>query len=139
MAAKSYRSGRYAGSRSTQWRRQIGALSFRQSGKAQAIDSLGYDARPINLMIQSGLIPVERIERAIYLIRGAKVMLGRDLAALYGVQTKALKQAVRRKMDRFPRDFMFVLDATEFQIWRSQLVISNFKSPSSLFRPQHAR
>jgi hypothetical protein len=52
-------------------------------------------------------------------------MLDRDLAALYGVETRALKQAVRRNMDRFPREFMFVLDLTEFENWRSQFVISN--------------
>ena len=80
---------------------------------------------PLNLMTQTGLIPVERIERAIYLIRGEKVMLDRDLAALYGVETKVLKRAVRRNIDRFPNDFMFVLNATEFRNWRSQFVISN--------------
>lgn len=76
-------------------------------------------------MTQSGLIPVERIEQAIYLIRGEKVMLDRDLARLYGVETKVLKRAVRRNLDRFPSDFMFVLDATEFRDWRSQFVTSN--------------
>lgn len=75
-------------------------------------------------MTQSGLIPAERIQQAIYLIRGEKVMLNRDLAVLYGVETKALKQAVRRNTNRFPRDFMFVLDANEFQNWRSQFVTS---------------
>lgn len=74
---------------------------------------------------QSGLIPVERIANAIYFIRGEKVMLDRDLAALYGVETKALKQAVRRNVDRFPEDFMFVLTTTEFRNWRSQFVTSN--------------
>ena len=69
-------------------------------------------------------IPVERIEKAIYLIRGEKVMLDRDLAALYGVTTKALKQAVRRNSDRFPPDFMFELNQREFQNWRSQFVTS---------------
>ena len=76
-------------------------------------------------MNQSGLIPVERIEQAIYFIRGEKVMLDRDLAALYGVETRSLKQAVRRNIARFPRDFMFVLSSSEFQNWRSQFVISN--------------
>jgi hypothetical protein len=52
-------------------------------------------------------------------------MLDRDLAALYGVPTKALKQAVRRNADRFPDDFMFVLNAREFAHWRSQFVTSN--------------
>ena len=75
-------------------------------------------------MKHTGLIPVEKIERAIYLIRGEKVMLDRDLASLYGVATKVLKQAVKRNIDRFPSDFMFVLDSTEFQNWRSQFVTS---------------
>jgi hypothetical protein len=69
-------------------------------------------------------VPVERIEKAIYLIRREKVMLDRDLAELYGVQTKILKQAVRRNIGRFPGDFMFVLNASEFQDWRSQFVTS---------------
>lgn len=70
------------------------------------------------------LIPIERIEKAIYLIRGEKVMLDRDLATLYGVATKVLKQAVRRNIARFPDDFMFVLNPAEFQNWRSQFVTS---------------
>jgi ORF6N domain len=76
------------------------------------------------LMTQSDLIPIERIEKAIYFIRGEKVILDRDLAALYDVETKVLKQAVRRNVDRFPADFMFVLNPTEFQAWRSQIVTS---------------
>jgi len=70
-------------------------------------------------------IPVERIEKAIFLIRGEKVMLDRDLASLYEVTTSALKQSVRRNIERFPADFMFVLDQNEFENWRSQIVISN--------------
>jgi hypothetical protein len=69
-------------------------------------------------------IPVERIEKSIYLIRGERVMLDRDLAELYGVETKSLKQAVRRNIDRFPDDFMFVLHKSEFETWRSQFVTS---------------
>jgi hypothetical protein len=69
-------------------------------------------------MIQTGLIPAERIANTIYFIRGERVMLDRDLAALYGVETKVLKQAVKRNIDRFPEDFMFVLNATEFNNWR---------------------
>lgn len=72
----------------------------------------------------STLIPIERIEKAIYLVRGQKVMLDRDLAALYGVATKVLKQAVRRNSGRFPADFMFELSQSEFQDWRSQFVTS---------------
>jgi len=75
--------------------------------------------------VKQSLIPVERIEKAIYLIRGEKVMLDRDLAALYETTTKVLKQAVKRNIDRFPDDFMFVLNPTEFQNWRSQFVTSN--------------
>jgi hypothetical protein len=70
-------------------------------------------------------IPVERIEKAIYIIRGEKVMLDRDLAELYGVETRVLKQAVRRNLTRFPDDFMFVLAKDEFENWRSQFVTSN--------------
>jgi ORF6N domain len=73
---------------------------------------------------QSSLIPVERIKKAIYSIRGHKVMLDRDLTHLYGVSTRVLKQAVRRNLDRFPDDFMFVLNPAEFQDWRSQFVTS---------------
>ena len=75
-------------------------------------------------MTHSDLIPVERIEKAIYFIRGEKVILDRDLAALYGVETKVLKRSVRRNIERFPEDFMFVLDATEFRVWRCQFVTS---------------
>jgi len=70
------------------------------------------------------LIPVERIERSILLIRRQKVMLDRDLAQLYGVETRVLNQAVRRNIDRFPQDFMFSL--TREEIMRiSQFVISS--------------
>jgi hypothetical protein len=59
------------------------------------------------------VVPVERIERAILLIRGHKVMLDTDLAVLYGVPTKALVQAVKRNLSRFPPDFMFQLNREE--------------------------
>lgn len=70
------------------------------------------------------IIPIERIQQAIYLIRGQKVMLDRDLAALYKVPTKTLKQAVKRNTDRFPEDFMFILTPEEFAALRSQFVTS---------------
>jgi hypothetical protein len=63
--------------------------------------------------------------QAILLIRGHKVMLDRDLAALYEVETRVLNQAVRRNAQRFPEDFMFQLTQEEFENWRSQIVISN--------------
>jgi len=70
------------------------------------------------------LVPIERIENKIYLIRGQKVMLDRDLADLYGVETRSLKQAVKRNIERFPEDFMFQLNKDELANWRSQFVIS---------------
>ncbi len=70
------------------------------------------------------LIPMERIERAILLIRGEKVMLDSDLAVIYGVSTKALNQAVKRNALRFPVDFMFQLTAAEAESLRSQIVTS---------------
>lgn len=70
------------------------------------------------------IIPMEIIERKIYLIRGQKVMLDRDLAELYGVETRVLNQAVRRNIDRFPDDFMFSLTRDEIRRI-SQFVISS--------------
>jgi phage regulator Rha-like protein len=69
-------------------------------------------------------VPVEFIERKIYLIRGCKVMLDSDLAELYQVPTKVLNQAVRRNFERFPSDFMFQLNEEELENLRSQIVTS---------------
>ena len=71
------------------------------------------------------IIPLEKIESKILLIRGQKVILDRDLAGLYGVETRILNQAVRRNIERFPADFMFQLTKMEIDIWKSQIVISN--------------
>ena len=71
------------------------------------------------------LAPVERIAQTILFIRDQKVMLDADLAALYGVDTRTLVQAVRRNVARFPADFMFQLTKQEFDSLRSQIVISN--------------
>lgn len=76
-------------------------------------------------MASAQLIPVELIERRIYLIRGSKVMLDSDLAELYEVPTKVLNQAVRRNLDRFPADFMFQLSEKELENLRSQIVTSS--------------
>lgn len=73
----------------------------------------------------ASLVPVERIERIILLIRGQKVLLDRDLAELYDVPAKALNQAVKRNLNRFPEDFMFQLTKQELDNWRSQFVTSN--------------
>jgi len=63
----------------------------------------------------AGVVPSERIERSILLIRGHKVMLDADLAALYGVETRQLVRAVKRNISRFPHDFMFQLSKDEFE------------------------
>lgn len=87
---------------------------------------------------QRSLVPVERIEHAIYLVRGQKVMFDFDLAALYGVPTKALIQAVKRNPDRFPADFMFQLNKRELENWRSHFVTSNPGVKMGLRRPPYA-
>ena len=70
------------------------------------------------------VIPVERIQRAIYLIRGEKVMMDRDLATLYGVTTSYFNRAVKRNLTRFPADFMFQLTPDESENLRCQIGIS---------------
>lgn len=72
-------------------------------------------------------VPVERIERSIFLIRGHKILLDSDLADLYDVETKYLIQAVKRNIERFPPDFMFQLTHDEFDAMRSQIVTSKGK------------
>ncbi|MDE6397504.1 MAG: ORF6N domain-containing protein [Muribaculaceae bacterium] len=70
------------------------------------------------------LIPAQ-IKTHIYEIRDQKVILDRDLAEMYGVETRVLNQAVKRNIERFPADFMFRLTKEETDIWKSQIVISN--------------
>jgi hypothetical protein len=72
----------------------------------------------------------ETIRERIRLIRGCKVLLDSDLAALYGVETKALVQAVKRNPGRFPDDFMFQLDDSELAVLRSQFVTSKHNLPA---------
>jgi hypothetical protein len=69
------------------------------------------------------IIPIEIVEQKIFMIRGHKVMIDRDLASLYGVETRVLNQAVRRNIGRFPEDFMFSLTRQEIRDL-SQIVIS---------------
>jgi hypothetical protein len=81
-------------------------------------------------------ISIEKIENVIYLIRGEKVILDRDLASLYEVSTAALNQAVRRNRERFPADFMFQLTSAEVaQLNRSQIVIGSQKHRNPRSRP----
>jgi hypothetical protein len=71
-------------------------------------------------------VPLRRIEQAILVIRGHRVMLSADLAALYGVEPKVLVQAVKRNIERFPDDFMFQLTQDEHRILKSQFVTSSW-------------
>ncbi len=68
---------------------------------------------------------MKKIEESIFLIRGERVMIDRDLAELYGVPTKVLKRQVRRNQDRFPKDFMFELSKEETAYWKCQIGTSN--------------
>src|ERR1035441_1964793 len=83
-------------------------------------------------------VPVQFIERRIYLIRGQRVMLDSDLADLYQVPTFRLNEAVKRNGDRFPEDFMFQLSKEELENWRSQIAISNPGTRMGLRRPPYA-
>jgi hypothetical protein len=76
-------------------------------------------------MKKGSLLPDELIINKIILLRDQKVLVDRDLAELYGVDTRTLNQAVKRNLKRFPEDFMFQMTKEEFEIWRSQIVISN--------------
>jgi len=72
------------------------------------------------------VIPIERVEKLILLLRGEKVLLGQQLAGLYGVPVKVLIQAVKRNLTRFPDDFMFQLSQEEFDHLKSQFVTSSW-------------
>jgi hypothetical protein len=86
------------------------------------------------------LVAIEKIERAIYFIRGERVMLDRDLAKLYGVSTKVFNQAVKRHRERFPSDFMFQLTMDEARAWWSELEPTRLRSQSvTLKRGQHLK
>lgn len=88
--------------------------------------------------MKEALVPVERIERAILIVRGHKVMFDADLTALYGVETRVLMQAVKRNPERFPKDFMFQMTHQELAVWRSHIVMSNPGARMGLRRPPFA-
>jgi hypothetical protein len=71
------------------------------------------------------ILPEEAIKNKIFVIRGIKVMIDSDLADLYGIETKRLKEQVKRNLKRFPEDFMFVLNRNELSYLRSQIATSN--------------
>lgn len=79
--------------------------------------------------------PDEIIINKIYLVRGQKVMIDRDLAELYGVETKALKQAVRRNISRFPDDFMFEMNVEEFAFWREKNIVEQHDKQGLRYAP----
>ncbi|HSH95914.1 MAG TPA: ORF6N domain-containing protein [Roseimicrobium sp.] len=92
-----------------------------------------------NMDGQTGLVSLERIEHAIILIRGERVMLSTELADLYGVEPRVLIQAVKRNHSRFPTDFMFQLTVQEWQNLKSQFVISSWggsRTPPHAFTEQ---
>jgi hypothetical protein len=76
-------------------------------------------------MKKHSLLPDELIINKIILLRDQKVLVDRDLADLYGVETRVLNQAVKRNIKRFPDDFMFQMTSEEMNIWKSQIVISD--------------
>lgn len=80
-------------------------------------------------------LPDDFILTKIYFLRGQKVMIDRDLSELYGIETKRLKESVRRNMERFPNDFMFEMNSEEFENWRSQFASSNFSDRMGLRHP----
>ena len=82
------------------------------------------------------IAPGELIERRIHIVRGQRVMLDSDLAALYGVETKVLNQAVQRNADRFPEDFMFQMTLQEVAALRSQIVTSNEGRGGRRYQPR---
>jgi hypothetical protein len=81
------------------------------------------------------LTPVDQVTRAILVMRGHKVLLDTELAALYGVSTKRFNEQVRRNRERFPEDFMFQLNAAEWTALRSQIVTSNAQRGGRRYLP----
>jgi len=79
----------------------------------------------MNQTEKSVTVADEIVMSKIYMIRDQKVMIDRDLAELYGVETRVLNQSVRRNIKRFPSDFMFQMTKEEMENWKSQIVISN--------------
>ncbi len=81
------------------------------------------------------MLPDEVVMTKIFIVRGQKVMIDRDLAELYGVETKRLKEAVRRNIARFPEDFMFEMTKEEFSNWRTQFATSNSDKKGLRYAP----
>lgn len=88
-------------------------------------------------MTKSIIITEENVINKIYLIRNKKVMIDRDLAEMYGIETRSLNQSVKRNQKRFPGDFMFQLTMQEFEDWKSQNVMTN-REKMGLRKPPNA-
>lgn len=87
--------------------------------------------------MNNSILEISRIQKQIYTIRRRQVLLDRDLAVLYSVETRVLNQAVKRNLERFPTEFCFQLTEDEFENWRSQIVMSN-EDKMGLRRPPYA-
>lgn len=87
--------------------------------------------------MNNSILEISKIQKQIYTIRGLQVMLDRDLAVLYSVETRVLNQAVKRNLERFPTEFCFQLTEDEFENWKSQIVMSN-EDKMGLRRPPYA-
>src|SRR5580765_7109775 len=85
------------------------------------------------MVANASLVRVERIQNLIYLIRDQKVLLDRDLSALYGVETRVLNQAVRRNKNRFPADFLFSLSRAEIRNISQFVISSDIKHARNVF------
>lgn len=81
------------------------------------------------------LVMEQKILNRIYVVRGEKIMLDRDLAELFGIETKVLKQAVKRNIERFPKDFMFEMTVNEFTKWRGNTILSISDKQEVTLRP----
>lgn len=100
------------------WRSQIVTSNF--------LSYIYLRTKPITMAKKElqALVTEQKILNRIYVVRGEKIMLDRDLAELYGIETRVLKQAVKRNMERFPKDFMFEMTATEFTKWKESTALS---------------
>src|SRR2546427_7695806 len=94
---------------------------------------------PVSKCTMKDLIPTERIEQAIFLIRGQKVLLDADLALIYGVPTKVLNQAVKRNLRRFPSEFVFRLTPEGLEAIQSQNAAGGDPAPNLSRSPKHRR
>src|SRR5439155_11960846 len=102
-------------------------ITPRQGPDTGRLREVTFTRKSVSKPNMKDLIPPERIERAIFLVRGQKVLLDADLALIYDVQTKVLNQAVKRNLRRFPDDFAFQLTVAEFANLKSKIVSSSLQ------------